>query len=767
MLMRSKLIIMSDEIISFVLYIFILLFQIRSTSPIIQYPSIERIVDQLSYNSTLPSCTLLACEKTETQANFSTAHMTDAYLLKLSSYDDIHRRKDSPRSTFLIASTGIYRGKRIKYRNDRYIDQFLGIYYAEIPRSLEKPIKKRFNYSIKSATRYSPYCMQSLFMTENLSYGSFVMQNNFNDDCLSLNIYRPDLRYGEKRKAIMLFSHGGSNQIGGGSLFDGSILASEGDIIVVTMNFRLNYHGFLSSGDDRIKGNFGLWDQLLAVEWIHENARLFGGDPHRIVLAGHSAGAGNVMLIPASPYCRGMIKRVISQSGTGLAPWSINHHPMKLIERLSHEFNCQRLNETERFQCIHRSLQDNKGDFYRLHLSLSIADDNPYPVIDNDFLNDTIENILQSDAYQNIDFLTGVTLNEGLYFAEYHIGHFYSDLNNQSASIGKQTQTKQKRHIRKGTAETIIPPDIIKTQDILKDENIDHDEDEDDDEDLKSSRKTHVEQALSYDPHVVLEQFSKLNYVERYINANFQYATCYIDEIKERYEYPGENNITMRLKLYIDLVSDLMFNFHMVHCLNLRAQLPNQKSSNYAYIYSHRPTFKARSLFRDHLKTLPHVIGHFAELDYVFGVPLARGYRQIHKNVNMSYYNYSNDEENFSRQIIRYWANFIKTGNPNNDSLSTIQSNVQWRPYTKNEHNYVVFQLNNIHNEPKYFDSMYYFWLNFYQKELNNGCFKQLIVNKMKKHLRPILMVLFGLLSILTMYCICKCYQKQKPNTQH
>jgi len=82
--------------------------------------------------------------------------------------------------------------------------------------------------------------------------------------------------------------------------------------------------------------------------------------------------------------------------------------------------------------------------------------------------------------------------------------------------------------------------------------------------------------------------------------------------------YLGKNNMTIRLKLYIDLVSDLMFNFHMVHCLNLRTQVPNQTSSNYAYVYSHRPTFKARSLFRDHLKTLPHVIGHFAELGEYF-----------------------------------------------------------------------------------------------------------------------------------------------------
>ena len=271
------------------LYFFILLFRISSS--MILYPSFERIVNQLTNNSTLPRCTFSTCRKTQIQANFSSIHLSNESLLKLAGYG-------KNRSSYLIASTGIYRGKRIKYRDNRYIDQFLGIYYAEIPRSLSKPRKKSFDYSIQNATKFTPCCMQSLLMTENLSYGSFLMQRHFNDNCLSLNIYRADLRYGEKRKAIMLFSHGGSNQIGGGSLFDGSILASEGDIIVITMNFRLNYHGFLSSGDDRVKGNYGLWDQLLAVEWIYENAHLFGGDPQRIVLAGHSAGAGNVMLIP-------------------------------------------------------------------------------------------------------------------------------------------------------------------------------------------------------------------------------------------------------------------------------------------------------------------------------------------------------------------------------------------------------------------------------------------------------------------------------------
>lgn len=719
---------------------------------IILYPTFEKLYQQLSNNGTLPNCTFETCQKATNQANFTFVNLSHRSLLKLADYEKVIPVKSGP---YLIASTGIYRGKRIRYRHNRTIDQFLGIYYAELPQSLEKPDKKHFNYSIVNARKFTPYCMQSLLMTENLSYGSFIMQSHFHDNCLSLNIYRADLRSGDKQKAIMIFSHGGSNQIGGGSLFDGSILASEGDIIVITMNFRLNYHGFLSSGDDRVKGNYGLWDQLLAIEWVYENAHLFGGDRNRIVLAGHSAGAGNVMLIPASRYCRGMIKRVISQSGTGLAPWSINHQPMKLIERLSKEFHCQRLDENEMFQCIFKLLQDNDGDFYRLHLSLSIADDNPYPVIDHDFLNDTIENLLQSDIYQHIDFLTGVTLNEGLYFAEYHIGHFYNDFNNQSSSIGKRLSTKEKRSIP-SNAIGLIPPDIVIPEPNTKN---DRDDDDDDDEQTQTNVRTHVEQTLNYDPNVVLEQFAKLDYIEKYVNANFRYGQCYLKDIRKRYEYPGKNNLTERIRLYIDLVSDLMFNFHMVHCLNLRTQILNQTAKNYAYVYAHKPTFKARSLFRDHLKTLPNVIGHFAELDYVFGVPLARDYPRIHKNVNMSYYDYSIDEENFSRELIRYWSNFIKTGNPNKDSSATYE----WKEYTRTEHNYMIFQLNNIHTERNYFDSMYKFWLKTFQTESNGGCEFRWFRMKMKKHYGIFFLLIFVLILIL----FCMFLRKFCRNRQH
>lgn len=250
-----------------------------------------------------------------------------------------------------------------------------------------------------------------------------------------------------------------------------------------------------------------------------------------------------------------MIRRVISQSGTGLAPWSINRQPMKLLERFSQDFNCNRSNETDMLDCINKLLQESNGDIYRLHLSLNIgkiirlqylleflmlilffaADDNPYPVIDNDFINDTIENILQSEAYESVDFLTGVTLNEGLYFAEYHIKHLYNDLQNLTASTN-ESRSRERRSLVHLNTSAMIPPDITFGTDY-------DDEGQAKELDANKSLTIKPESPSPFDPNIFLQQFIDVNYVERYIEANFHQNKCFINQIKDRYEYPGRMTI--------------------------------------------------------------------------------------------------------------------------------------------------------------------------------------------------------------------------------
>ncbi|CAF5051748.1 unnamed protein product, partial [Rotaria sp. Silwood1] len=105
-----------------------------------------------------------------------------------------------------------------------------------------------------------------------------------------------------------MWIHGGSSQVGTGNMFDGTILAALGDIIVVTFNFRLNLFGFLSSGDERLEGNLGLYDQSMVLDWIYENSEALGGDIERITIGGHSAGAPHAYYLAMSPFNRGRIR---------------------------------------------------------------------------------------------------------------------------------------------------------------------------------------------------------------------------------------------------------------------------------------------------------------------------------------------------------------------------------------------------------------------------------------------------------------------------
>jgi para-nitrobenzyl esterase len=141
------------------------------------------------------------------------------------------------------------------------------------------------------------------------------------EDCLFLNIWRP------KRAAkypVMVFLHGGGFTYGaaGVPLYDGAALARRGAVIV-TVNYRLGRLGFFAhpaltrEDPEGLLGNYGIMDQIAALQWVKRNIAGFGGDPANVTIFGESAGAGTVQILMDSPQSRGLFHKAISQSGAG------------------------------------------------------------------------------------------------------------------------------------------------------------------------------------------------------------------------------------------------------------------------------------------------------------------------------------------------------------------------------------------------------------------------------------------------------------------
>ena len=140
------------------------------------------------------------------------------------------------------------------------------------------------------------------------------------EDCLYLNVWTPGVD--DARRPVMVWLHGGAFVLGAGSepLYDGARLAARGDVVVVTVNYRLGALGYLAHPSLRDEatgacGNWGLLDQIAAIAWVRANAEAFGGDPANVTIFGESAGSMSVTTIMAVPSARGLFQRVIAQSG--------------------------------------------------------------------------------------------------------------------------------------------------------------------------------------------------------------------------------------------------------------------------------------------------------------------------------------------------------------------------------------------------------------------------------------------------------------------
>ncbi|XP_071128565.1 fatty acyl-CoA hydrolase precursor, medium chain-like [Mytilus edulis] len=270
------------------------------------------------------------------------------------------------------------------------------------------------------ATRFGPSCIQ----LSSPSDAKFLPNLNQSEDCLQLNIYAPVNASSSNKKSVMVWIHGGGYSNGQAMLFDASYLSALGDVVVVTVNYRLHILGFFSTSDSVAPGNYGLWDQKLAIKWVHDNIDQYGGDPMSVTIFGESAGGFSVALQAISPNNRGLFQRVIAQSGVSNTLLATSPIPRQSAKALANDLDCSDELTDDTMSClrnksadeIRNSLLTLTKQFYLtpdIHIYIAFA-----PVVDNNFLIDTPQNIMSGkgpafEFYKSLDVIIGNCESEG------------------------------------------------------------------------------------------------------------------------------------------------------------------------------------------------------------------------------------------------------------------------------------------------------------------------------------------------------------------
>ncbi|KAK7055714.1 cholinesterase [Favolaschia claudopus] len=272
-----------------------------------------------------------------------------------------------------------------------------------------------------------------------LTFGSPCAQNNLNgqENCLFLNIFTPFLPAGGRSsnnlKPVMFWIHGGAFTGGEGSdaIFDGGNLASRGDVVVVTINYRLGALGFLALDDGVTNGNYGLADQITALKWVQEHIASFGGDPSRVTIFGQSAGAGSVRALLGSPPAFGTFSGAIAQSNLAGFAYASTYSEYFTIEqevevaagKFVVEVGCGNGTSTEVLDCLRKVPWQ----------TLQTAADAPrYVVVDGTFIKrDRLSVDGKGPVASNAHVIFGWMAGDGADFA----GSFPQSTTSQSLSI--------------------------------------------------------------------------------------------------------------------------------------------------------------------------------------------------------------------------------------------------------------------------------------------------------------------------------------------
>ncbi|XP_062598077.1 acetylcholinesterase-like [Saccostrea cucullata] len=497
------------------------------------------------------------------------------------------------------------------------IFRFTGIPFGKAPVGSQRFLKPQpfgsWNKTL-DATKIGPACMQSYTRAS-------AFYNYFSEDCLQLNIYVPYNITQDLRRSVMVFIHGGAYMAGSGFTYDGSRIASQGNVIVVTINYRLGMFGFPSLQNFAgVAENAGIWDQILALKWVKDNIDDYGGDPSDVTIFGQSAGGFSVNFLMLIPRCNGLFHRAIIESGGANSLIA-----MKKSSNVGHEIGklsgCNDQDKSMFLRCL-RNLDAgiivNITDEYSANLGIGAFYDIVFtPVLDGDLLQRTPMEIINDKSskefqfFESIDLIAGTCDMEGSYVLIY----------------GKAFEKEFNFNISDGIPKRFLCDGLI-----------------------SGLVQTYYENSSSISDLLCKE----------YTSA---------DKITQSY------NVAHYLTDYSFLVPTINM---------LQAHVSSKSASTYQFIFSEQ-----ERLLLPGLPSWFHGAGHGNELMFLFN---ARNLSVLPSN-----FTFSPEQAAFSLQLIEYWTNFAKTGNPNGPNKQR-----EWLPYLSDTESYKQLSIKNMTNGNHY-----------------------------------------------------------------
>ncbi|KAI0978836.1 hypothetical protein GJ496_007999 [Pomphorhynchus laevis] len=504
----------------------------------------------------------------------------------------------------------------------------------------------------------------------------WLPNDNMSEDCLYLNIWSPHFKnkHSNMKLPVMIWIYGGGFLTGTSNLpiYDGKLLSSLNDVIVVSIQYRLGILGFLYVGNNVSPGNQGLLDQYMAIKWVYENIDYFGGDQQQITLFGESSGAVSVGIHMLSPLSSQYFQKGIMQSGSPLAQWSVISVDVA-INRSRHlflsnafqdaikyyqksEFNnntasiISSLVRRKRYKSLIRYLRmmpilpnDERCNYHWTNLELELYSGSVgfglVPVIDKNFIGQSNRFSLLSDSKP---LLFGFNADEGTYFNAYISSKHKIDLSSDLP---------------------VMPHTIMKSV-------------------LRESIITHYP-TYPFVPHPLFYETIYLMYADHSSVHDNQTANAILLG-----KVVGDLHFSCPLIQFADILS-MQNNYRM-----RRYGLKDKDVNVFMYFFTHTPSYRGtnKNTWSKWMGTL-----HGDEILLIFGDPFRP------ENIR----HYTQAEELLSIKMMKFWTDFAKYGHPTPFDKTT------WPLYQYPQRSYIKISANSCEARSSWISKHCYLWNEF------------------------------------------------------